>query len=91
MSNPVYDMITVGRGLGGSVIGRRWRASSRPRTLEAIRDRVRGEGIGRGAVRERPDLVWMMRWKLRANRGRFACGLGPRRDLVATTLNRGFH
>src|SRR5215831_18510623 len=31
----------------------------------------------------------MMRWKLRAqNRGRFACGRGPQRDLVATRPHR---
>ena len=90
MSNPVYDIITVGGGLGGSAIAKAMAEhGARILVLERekqFRDRVRGEGMGPwgGAEAARLGLNHALE-AARANRGYFACGLGPQRDLVATT------
>src|SRR5260370_29966852 len=90
MSNPVYDIITVGGGLGGSAIAKAMAEhGAQVLVLERekqFRDRVRGEGMGPwgGAEAARLGLNHALE-AARANRGYFACGLGPQRDLVATT------
>jgi flavin-dependent dehydrogenase len=90
MSNPEYDIITVGGGLGGSAIAKAMAEhGARVLVLERekqFRDRVRGEGMGPwgGAEAARLGLNHALE-AARANRGYFACGLGPQRDLVATT------
>lgn len=90
MSNPVYDIISVGGGLGGSAIAKVMaEAGARVLVLERERqfhDRVRGEGLSPwgGAEAARLGLNDALE-AARANQGRFACGLGPPRDLAATT------
>jgi len=90
MSNPVYDIITVGGGLGGSAIAKAMaEAGARVLVLERekrFHDRVRGEGLSPwgGAEAARLGLNDALE-AARANQARFACGLGPPRDLAATT------
>jgi 2-polyprenyl-6-methoxyphenol hydroxylase-like FAD-dependent oxidoreductase len=90
MSNPMYDIISVGGGLGGSAIAKSMaEAGARVLVLERERrfqDRVRGEGLSPwgGAEAARLGLNDALE-AAHANQGRFACGLGPPRDLAATT------
>ena len=90
MSNPVYDIITVGGGLGGSAIAKTMAEhGARVLVLERetrFHDRVRGEGMVPWGRAEADQLGLDDALKAaRANEGRFACGTGPKRDLVATT------
>jgi 2-polyprenyl-6-methoxyphenol hydroxylase-like FAD-dependent oxidoreductase len=90
MSNPVYDIITVGGGLGGSAIAKAMAEhGARVLVLERekqFHDRVRGEGMAPWGRAEAAQLGLNDALKAaRAHEGRFACGLGPKRDLVATT------
>ena len=90
MSNPVYDIITVGGGLGGSAIAKTMAEhGARVLVLERetqFRDRVWGEGMvpWRRAEADQLGLDDALK-AARANEARFACGIGPKRDLVATT------
>ena len=90
MSNPIYDIICVGGGLGGSAIAKAMAEhGARVLVLERekqFRDRVRGEGMSPWGHAEAARLGLRDALQAaRANLGHFACGLGPPRDLVATT------
>jgi menaquinone-9 beta-reductase len=65
MSNPVYDIITVGGGLGGSAIAKTMAEhGARVLVLERetqFRDRVRGEGMVPWEEQKQINWVWMMR------------------------------
>jgi 2-polyprenyl-6-methoxyphenol hydroxylase-like FAD-dependent oxidoreductase len=90
MSNPVYDIVTVGGGLGGAAIAKAM-AENGARVLvlereKQFHDRVRGEAMLPWGSAEATQLGLNDALKAaRANQGRFVCGLGPQRDLVATT------
>src|SRR5476649_1874641 len=90
MSNSVYDIVTVGGGLGGAAIGKAMaERGTQVLVLERekqFHDRVRGEGLAPWGGAEAAQLGLNDALEAaRANQGRFACGLGPQRDLVTTT------
>src|SRR5215467_12102516 len=90
MSNPIYDIICVGGGLGGSAMAKAMAEhGARVLVLERerlFRDRVRGEAMmpWGGTEAARLGLNHALE-AARANRGYYACSVGPQRDLVATT------
>jgi flavin-dependent dehydrogenase len=85
-----YDIVMVGGGLGGSALAKA-RAGHGARVLvlereKQFRDRVRGETLAPwgGAEAEHLGIYGLLRDSC-AFEKRWAIGLGPDRDLVATT------
>ena len=90
MSGDNYDIVTVGGGLGGSALAKAMaERGARVLVLERekqFRDRVRGETLAPwgGAEAEQLGIYGSLRDSCGFEK-RWAIGLGPDRDLVATT------
>ncbi len=90
MPDSIYDIVTVGGGLGASALAKAMAEhGARVLVLERerqFRDRVRGEAISPWGVAEVSQLgLDGALQSAGANHGRFALGFGPERDFTTTT------
>jgi menaquinone-9 beta-reductase len=93
MSDIAYDIVVIGGGLGGSALARAMaEQGSRVLVLEREKqfsDRIRGEGLWSWGCAEAKALgIYDLLKDTCASENRWVVGLGPDRDLVATTPQR---